>query len=441
MKRLLSIFALCLLSAAALFAQQTYTLTVRTMPQAMADIIVHYVTDNDRTDSSQPSMKIPFGSHVEANVIDNSIKASSWKVTEWRVTKGNVSVNIDKNLRVSFTMPAEDVSLVAIMEFCPDNPDNPQTNAWYPDEGKLVIDNFRGGGVRDLTSTLIPDANDYGLVRSFVAGGYVTSQIVYDLHLFTQLTYVDLSRLNFMNPWTGDVTFDIDNTRYNNLPWKELLLPANIDYIGYHAFEGTVLDKLTIYTTTPPRMSTVRVLNEETNVVEVKQDAFPSCPNMTVYVPAESLPLYTVADGWKEFDLKPIVDDCASLTVNIDAGKQLSDYYGLTLEVQNTKSLYARSAIVTGRTAYIFSALPKQTSYDVRLLSRTGVIIAKQENVRVGDEDISITLDNLKSLQTLNLQVTDGTAPVDADRYTCLWTDMQGRLLNRNSSIRGIVVD
>ena len=71
-----------------------------------------------------------------------------------------------------------------------------------------------------------------------------------------------------------------------------LLLPASLEQINSAAFSGsTKLESVTCYATTPPTMP-----------LWAESNPFKDTPaTLIIFVPAESLPLYAAADGWKEF--------------------------------------------------------------------------------------------------------------------------------------------
>ena len=254
MKRLLSIISLCLLSAA-LFAQQTYTLTVNTLPQGLGLFNVHI---DGHGQPRTGTYSVPAGSSLYVYLQD---MPSGWKIAEWRTTQGTASLSPHPNSpAVYLTMPAENLTLTAVMEFNPDNPDNPMTNGWYPAEGKLIIDHMNGQDFMSQCRKLIPDAYDYALVQEVVAGGYTThSDILSQMTAenFPNLRRVDISRVNGQRDDLGAWY------AHRNLPWTELLLPPTVKRIRRNAFQNTWLEALTIYATTPPELSMEDIYDEQ----------------------------------------------------------------------------------------------------------------------------------------------------------------------------------
>ncbi len=435
MKRLLSIFALCLLSAAALMAQQTYSLTVRSIPQGIGKPQIGYTPANGGWTYTTANPAQIYPGRAEAALTDIY---TGWRIKEWRVTEGTATLPSDfQDNYIYFTMPASDVTVTAILEYDPSNPANPMPNGWYPDEGKLVVDYLDGSSFLSCVRQLIPDQADYSLVRTIFVGGTPSSfgMSYVGKNRFENLRRLDLSRLNerFLKSLSSEC---------RNQPWEELMLPVGVQGIGTKAFEGTFLRELTVYALTPPKLTMQDTYNDQGEFIGQQQISFPSSRDMTVYVPEESLPLYQAADGWKEFNLQPIVEDAANLTVSVNAaGGDLSPYYGMTLEIVNVKNLNTRSMIIGNRKDYTFSTLPKHTSYDVRLLSRTGSIVAQAANVRLDEEDVSVALSNLRRPCSLQIALTAGNTTVSPDQYDCLWLDTEGRILSRGPQINAILED
>ena len=424
MKRLLSTIIACLLlQTAALFAQQTYKLTLRTTPQAIAGFYIY--TPADWRSVKGSVHQIHAGDRVTVRLDDIYRLLGPWKLTEWRAVEGSANLDVDyKYGDVVFDMPAEDLTLVAVMEYNPDNPDNPMPNGWYPDEGKLIIDNTINAGGKNPIRALLGDQEDYPMVKTVILGGYVDDEENYlDYWLtaedFPSLRRVDLSRSNGI-----DYVYDL-----RNRPWTELLLPASVKRIGNNAFEGTFIEALTVFATTPP---------------EISVNSFPSESDMTVFVPEEALPLYCTADVWKDFTLRPIIENAANVTVSVLPDAPIEDlvpYYGMTLELQNVKSLETRHMLITSRHDYSFRTLPTGTVYNVRLLNRTGGVVAHLENIYLENEDVSVVLNTLRKTCTLQLRVMNGNDIVKSDAYSVVWLDNDGNVIGHAPTVDGVMDD
>ena len=437
MKRLLSTLLLCLVaSTTALFAQQRHTLTLKTSPQGLSDYTIMARDSYGFTYKTGHVFQIVTGDRVSVSL--NHL-VTGWKVREWRATEGHVELDASGN-SVYLNMPDEDVTLTLLLDYNPDNPDNPMPNGWYPDDGKLVIDYLNEQYFNEWFNKILTD-KDYELVTSVIVGGrqnYSESDVLSRLtpEKFPSLRRVDISRTENNSSSDNIRLYDAKNR-----PWEELLLPPSTVYIGSEAFKGTFLNELTIFATTPPQLSYREERDAQGNIVR-KQNCFPTTAGLKVFVPAEALPLYQADPLWKDFELEPIVEDAANLSVNVQApGGDMSPYFGMRLEIRDVKNLYTRVMLIGNRANYPFMTLPKYTSYDVRLLSRTGSVVAQAQNVRLEEEDISVTLSGLRRPCALQLALSDGTAAVAADKYQCLWTDAEGLILGRGNNIDGILED
>ncbi len=88
----------------------------------------------------------------------------------------------------------------------------------------------------------------------------------------------------------------------------EITIPKNVTSIGYNAFQNCEsLKSVTAYNPTP------------VNIVETDEYAhfaflFVDCSQCTLYVPAESVEKYKVAEGWKEFGTILPIDESSAIT-------------------------------------------------------------------------------------------------------------------------------
>ena len=434
MKRLLSTLFLCLFAqAVALFAEQRYTLTLKSSPQGLCTFYIfgRYSTGTYANGSVH---QVIAGERIQ--LYANNL-ATGWKPVGWRVTEGNGEADYaEGSTSGGMTMPENDVTVTLFLEYDPDTPDNPMPNAWYPDEGTLVIDYFAKGSFYTLANQLVPDAEDKAMVTTVIMCGYLSYGSGNPLDYLTANSYPNLHRVDISRLESAS-SLDFSNLR--NRPWQQLLLPACVKSFGENILENTNLEEMWLYATTPPKLSFKQEKDETGNYVKM-QKSLP--PDLKIYVPQEAMPLYLAAEGWRDMDLSPIIKDAASLSVSVEApGSDLSPYYGMTLELLNIQSLYKRVMLIGSRKDYTFSTLPKQTSYDLRLLSRTGAVVAQAKNVRIDNDDVNVKLSNLRRTCSLQLAVSDGTATIDAQRYSCLWTGSDGHILSRGNSIEGILDD
>ena len=121
--------------------------------------------------------------------------------------------------------------------------------------------------------------------------------------------------------------------------------------------------------------------------------------------------------------------------------EQLAPYYGMTLELLNVKTLTSRQMLITNRHSYLFASQPKGTTYQVRVLSPSGSIIGHVDNIYLQDQYVSVDLTDLHPLCSLDLQVKQGSSTVSADKYSHLWVDKEGKVIQRGGVLSGVLSD
>jgi len=447
MKRFISICILCLV-ALALFAQQTKKLTVKVSPKPICDFYVEAVNPENSEDKvnygnsdvrivDQP-LDIPIGwkVHLSARDMDYFLWYGLWRFTDVRATQGYTTFTDTDGIGQSsastdFTMPSEDLTVTFFFEFNPDSPQNPSTNGWYPDDGLLVMDDFQPGYFFNTFKQVIPE-DEKDLVQHVIAIGDfqgVNHTLSSMASNFPNCVRLDLGRAaRVMYDYRGEESYQWNWTS-PNAPWEQLVLPADVTYMRDKQFENVPLEELTIYATTPPRLMGPDVFSETAR------------QTMRVFVPEEALPLYQAADGWKEMNLLPIIENGASITVRIMESDNLSDlipYHGMTIEVGNTKSGLTRRMLVSSRNQYVFASLPKGVAYSIRLLNAVGQVVGQADNVYL-EENTTVTFGQLRKPHTIAVKFTN---PYNEDKplaHTTTWLDADGKMLGHNDILVGVL--
>ena len=182
------------------------------------------------------------------------------------------------------------------------------------------------------------------LVRSLTVAGKANNNDLNSWYTsqFTNLNYLDFCRTVGVSQVGG-------NLFRNHSSLKTVLMPSTIEQIGALAFEGcAALESFTCFATTPPEL-------------KVSNGKYPfngTSPALVVYVPAESLPLYAEADGWKDLELMPITQGVHAMTVNMPANADMQQYKDMFLELVNTKTTQTRRYVLTTQTHYTFTTVP-----------------------------------------------------------------------------------
>ena len=416
MKKLFSI-CLWLLCQLAAIAQTTHTVTIGCSPTGACRLNLY----TQSVGNASPALQAPVGSEVQAEVypvtgfILDSLVADGSTLSTYNILYSNGKAG-------TFTMPDHDVSVMAYLHYAPTLPPNPSESGWDETTGSLLVNNFTTNNLLGAIGTVVynsaTNSYDYAKVKAITVVGTLSR---YDWEMligsrFTNLAYLDVSRTTGLSTTSYD-GYDRGYTL------TTLLLPATVSTIGYNTFNNfTALRSITCYAATPPKV-------ESNGFAGVPTDA-------TVYVPAESLPLYMEADVWKDFDLQPITQGVHKLTVNIPAaqGKTLKDMF---LELTNTQTSQTQRYVLTNQTTYTYNNLIEGTQYNVYIRNARNDILGTIEAVNIEKEDVQVEFTALKQLRDVALRLTlpDGTPAREGD-YTVTWTDALGNHIAQGNTLR-----
>ena len=421
------LFTICLLLCQLAAVAQTYKITLLRDP------------DNACRISSTPDLEAEAGKTVKVlvnkftgYVFDGFISADT---IMGPVNDREYNSNYPGNYSVQFTMPAHDVTITAKLHYSPDLPLEPGEGMWNEATGALNITMVTPGTITDVINDALTDRSgnldgNYSKVKSLTISGKANDddmKVITNSRTFRDnITLFDISRTNGIT----ELPFVLNGFFENKTALKTVLLPASIEKIGYKAFYGcTALESFTCFATTPPVLS-FQVGNKQQNVFNT--DGF------TVYVPAESLPLYAEANGWKDLNLMPITQGVHKLTVNLPANadmKQLKDMY---LELTNVNNGQTRRYVLTNRTQYTFANLIEGTQYNVYIRNARENILGTIEAVDITNKDVDVTFPALKPLRdvTLQLLAPNGTAlPSLQGEGSVTWTDAVGNYLAKGATL------
>ncbi|MBR1667351.1 MAG: carboxypeptidase regulatory-like domain-containing protein [Bacteroidaceae bacterium] len=419
MKKLFSIciVLLCQMAAFAQSENTKHTITILADPEGSSTVYYSwkYVSSIEKETGEQVVLTVDPSTGY---VLDTLVSAE--------IDTKNVS-NYDNQWTISFTMPDKDVTITAHAHYAPELPANPNESGWDEGTGSIVVNHFAPGGLYDAIYNTLYNPETYNAdlskVTAITAVGTITegdwrSILLYNY--FENLTYLDLSRtvglselgIRYYNPGSRD-----------NETLTTLLLPATIDSIGNYAYLDRLkaLKSLTIYATTPPKLIT---------------DDLEQLPaDMVLYVPAESLPLYMEADGWKDLEIQPITQGVHSLTVNLPQGTTASSFKDMFLELVNTQTARVQRYVMTSSTQYTFPNLINDTHYNIYIRNAQGDILARMEGVDVKRQNVSVTLSNVTTPQDITLQLITPDGKDVTDQATTTWTDQRGNYIATGNTL------
>lgn len=341
----------------------------------------------------------------------------------------------------TFIMPERDMTLYAMYEYDPESPANPYGNKWDKESGELIMSDFTPGMLRNQINEVTrrdPWHSDWTLIKSAIVDGpclqkgddWVTFS---DWNAFidaTNVEYLDYSRTSGLNR-VKDGAFD------EMAKLTTFVLPATTDTIGKYVFyKCNSLTNVTCFATTPPVFMGYMPGEQGYYAQNYYNNwAFEGLDkdNIIVHVPAEAVPLYQEARGWKEFLILPITTGVQKLTVNLP---QANSYKDMFLELVNTKTLQSQRYVITGATSYTFNNLIHNTQHNIYLKNQRGDVLGSIEGIDIVDKDLQVSFSELKIPidVTLRLMAPDGSIVGD-DGFTATWTDRQGVYLGQDPTL------
>lgn len=348
-----------------------------------------------------------------------------------------------------FKMPNKDVSICAVFEFDPENPETPHGNKWDLESGELIMTDFRPGDLYHRIAEVTyrdPWSSYWDRIKNATVAGVCAE----DFENYSWTTYSDWEAFTFGN--AENIEF-LDYSRtsgltkvpaycfgsYNTYPLKTIVMPASTASIGKEAFRSLKeLTDITCFATTPPTFDGL-VSGEEGYEEDWGNERWAfdglTLDNIVVHVPAESVPLYQEARGWNKFMILPITQGVYRLTVSLP---QAQNYKNMFLELANNQTGQSLRYVITDATTYTFNNLIRDTHHTLYVKNQRGVVMGTVEGIEIIDKDVQVSVANLKAPHdiTLRLTVPDGSAVGD-DAYTVTWTDRLANYLGAGATLAG----
>lgn len=337
---------------------------------------------------------------------------SDFTFKEWQMN--GETVGTDRRYR--FQMPAENIRLVAVYDYTPANPSNPNKNYWNAETGEVIVDDFTAGNLSSAVNNTIGGSNNRDKVQMITVAGPVSQYDWGVVNNYSNCTYLDMSR-------TYGMTYVPSYNFSNNTTLTTVSLPSSIERIEYYAFHNcSNLSSISIYAATPPTIG---------------NRAFEGIGDSIVYVPADALALYQEAEGWKDFTILPLAKEVSALEINLPEGTDPSIYKDMYIELINTKSGQKQRYVITNRTTYTFNSLIHRTSYNVYLKNAQGDVLGEIDGIDIVDHDVSMTFESLKVPRDLTLKVLIPGGEDVTGQTTITWMDAKDTYLTKGNTLTG----
>ncbi len=368
--------------------------------------------------------------------------ATGFKFAGWQLDGKIVSTDNP----YTFIMPERDMTLYAMYDYDPETPANPHGNVWNKESGELIMSEFVPGYLYNKVADVTrrdPWHSDWDLIKSAIIDGPSTdASLTYDYpvdiraitYSANNVEYVDYSR-------TSGIT-KVTTGCFSKKSLKQVVLPATITTIGEYAFYNCEsLTDVTCFATTPPTFEGKMPGDNgyDKNSYYVKW-AFAdlNLDNIIVHVPAEAVPLYQEARGWKEFMILPITTGVQKLTVTLPSSG--GTYKDMFLELVNTKTLQSQRYVITSATSYTFNNLIKGTQHCLYLKNQRGDVLGTVEGIDIQDKDLQVSFADLKTPidVALRLQLPNGNylpSLEEGSGVGITWTDRQGTYLGQGATL------
>ncbi len=377
-------------------AQVYYTVTLQTKPAGAGSF--NWNTTTQRVAGSSGYV------YAYAN--------SDYVFREWQQDGKTVGTN----QRYDFTMPAENMTLVAVYDYSPANPGNPGKNYWNEETGEVIVDDFTPGSLSSAVSNTIGGSSNRDKVQMMTIAGPINQSDWGVVNNYKNCTLLDLSR-------TYGMTYVPSYNFSGNTVLSSVVLPAGIEKIDYYAFRNcSSLSSISILAATPPTIG---------------NRAFEGIADSIVYVPADAIALYQEADGWKDFTILPLATNVSSLEVNLPEGTNVATYKDMFIELVNAKSGQKLRYVVTNRLTYTFNSLVHRTSYNVYLRNRQGDVLGQVDGIDIVDQDVSVTFPSLMVPRDLMLRVLTPTGEDITGQTTITWFDYKDTYLTKGNTLTG----
>ena len=326
---------------------------------------------------------------------------------------------VSTNTSYSFVMGKNDVDLVGLFEYNPDNPSNPGSNAWNAGTGEVVVDDFKQGNLHNAIYNVIGGSNSDDVTMITVAGQMSENDFGF-ANSYGKCTMIDLKR-TYGYSSVPSYAYDY------NTSLERVVLPACVETIGYGAFyECSNLMEITCYAVTPPVL-------ERNAFYGIAEGA-------VVHVLAASIPLYVEADGWRDLTILPLTEEVQALEVNLPAGSEDGRYKNMTLELVNLENGQKQRFVISDRVSYTFNGLLKKSMYNVYVKNGAGVILGQINNIAISDEDVSVTFESLLQPQDVELSVLTKEGEDVTSQVQATWFDAStNTYITRGNTVGSVI--
>ena len=323
---------------------------------------------------------------------------------------------ISTESRYEYTMPEKSTTLTAVFEYNPTNPANPGANAWDGETGEVLIDDFKEGSLGEAIYQATKGDNN--AISQITVIGRMNYNDFSIANNYSNCSRIDLSRTTGL---TSVPSYAYD---YNQ-SLTSIALPAGIENIEWDAFyQCTNLAEISCYAPVPPTVDSYAFYGISEGCV--------------VRVPAASLALYQVSEGWKDFTILPLADEVNALEVNLPSDSEDGRYKNMFIELINTKNGQKLRYVISDRQVYTFYNLMHNSQWNVYLKNAQDAVLGEIDNIDIQKEDVSVTFTDVLVPRDLTLSILTPDGTDVTSQATITWTDAQGGFLTQGNQLAGL---
>lgn len=317
-----------------------------------------------------------------------------------------------------YTMGNKNAHIVGVFEYNPSNPGNPGKNSWNAATGEVIVDDFSAGNLYNAIYNAIGD-NSSSDVTMITVAGRMNSNDFGIANNYSNCNYLDLSRTH---GYTAIPSYAYD---YNTTLTK-VILPAGIETIEYRAFyRCSNLSEVTCYAITPPAL-------ENNAFTEIAEGAI-------LRVLSSSIPLYSEAEGWKNFVIMPLSDEVRSLEISLPEGSEDGKYKNMTLELINAETGQKQKYVISDRTSYTFNGLLRNSVFNVYVKNSTGTVLGEINDITIADENVSVKFESLAEPKNVTLSIVTPDKNDVTSQTQITWSDQSGTYLKQGNTLTGFI--
>lgn len=320
----------------------------------------------------------------------------------WKLN--GVPVEDQTSTRFTGVMTEQGAVLTAICAYNPVSPSNPGANSYNDLTGMMIVDDFTPGYLYNAVSATLGNRG-FDAVTSLIVKGKVNKSDFSCLEYMSTLQSVDLSRTSGAGA--------ISANTFENLPLTSVILPADITSVGNRAFNGcSNLASLSVHAVAPP------------TVTGSTFSGFTPA-GCVLRVPEESIELYKAAEGWKDFaEIAPLGDAVHVLEVQLPHAYWDGRLKNNNIELINLSTGRRQKYVITERPVYTFNGVMKDEQYLVRMMSETGLEMARIENVTIPDADFTVAFTSIKEMVPVSAKVVSPEGDDVTEGCTVEWFEI-----------------